>query len=41
MEDADGAALILFDNEWTLKRSVEQETEITFHDVQPRVPAER
>ncbi|MGB0542609.1 MAG: peptide chain release factor 3 [Longimicrobiales bacterium] len=41
VEDADGAALILFDNEWTLKRSVEQETELTFHDVQPRVPVER
>ena len=36
VEDADGAALILFDNEWTLRRSIEQEDELTFHDVQPR-----
>ena len=36
VEDADGAPLILFDNEWTLQRSVEQEKELTFHDVQPR-----
>ena len=36
VEDADGASLILFDNEWTLKRSIEQEEELTFHDVQPR-----
>ncbi len=39
VEDADGAALILFDNEWTLQRSVEQEKELTFHDVQPRATA--
>ena len=36
VEDADGKTLILFDNEWTLQRSVEQEKELTFHDVQPR-----
>jgi peptide chain release factor 3 len=36
VEDADGAPLILFDNEWTLQRSVEQEETLTFHDVQPR-----
>ena len=36
VEDADGAPLILFDNEWTLQRSVDQEKELTFHDVQPR-----
>ena len=36
VEDADGATLILFDNEWTLQRSVEQEKALTFHDVQPR-----
>ena len=36
VEDADGAALILFDNEWTLQRSIEQEKELAFHDVQPR-----
>ncbi len=36
VEDADGATLILFDNEWTLQRSVEEEKELTFHDVQPR-----
>jgi peptide chain release factor 3 len=36
VEDADGAALILFDNEWALQRSIDQEKELTFHDVQPR-----
>lgn len=36
VEDADGAQLILFDNEWTLQRSVEQEKDLTFYDVQPR-----
>jgi len=36
VEDADGAPLILFDNEWTLQRSVEQEKDLAFHDVQPR-----
>jgi peptide chain release factor 3 len=36
VEDADGATLILFDNEWTLQRSVEQEKDLVFHDVQPR-----
>ncbi len=35
VEDTDGAPLILFDNEWTLQRSVEQEKSLTFHDVQP------
>lgn len=36
VEDSDGALLILFDNEWTLQRSVEQEKDLTFYDVQPR-----
>ena len=36
VEDTDGAPLILFDNEWTLQRSVELEDSLTFHDVQPR-----
>jgi len=36
VEDSDGAPLILFDNEWTLQRSVAEEKELTFHDVQPR-----
>lgn len=36
VEDADGQPLILFDNEWTLQRSMEQEKELVFHDVQPR-----
>ena len=36
VEDADGAPIILFDNEWTLQRSMEQEKDLTFHDVQPR-----
>ena len=35
VEDSDGAPLILFDNEWTLQRSVEQEKDLTFYDVQP------
>lgn len=35
VEDADGAPLILFDNEWTLQRSREQEKDLTFYDVQP------
>ena len=39
VEDTDGAPLILFDNEWTLQRSVEQEKSLTFHDVQPRGPS--
>ncbi len=41
VEDADGASLILFDNEWTLQRSVEQEKDLVFHDVQPRKTAAR
>ena len=36
VEDADGKTLILFDNEWALQRSIEQEKALTFHDVQPR-----
>jgi peptide chain release factor 3 len=39
VEDTDGALLILFDNEWTLQRSVEHEKSLTFHDVQPRGPS--
>jgi peptide chain release factor 3 len=39
VEDADGTPLILFDNEWTLQRSVEQEKSLSFHDVQPRTGA--
>ncbi|MCH7991141.1 MAG: peptide chain release factor 3 [Gemmatimonadetes bacterium] len=35
VEDSDGAPLILFDNEWTLQRSVEEEKDLTFYDVQP------
>ncbi len=35
VQDAEGAPLILFDNEWTLQRSVQQEKDLTFHDVQP------
>ncbi len=36
VEDADGNPLILFDTEWALKRTVEQEKDLVFHDVQPR-----
>jgi peptide chain release factor 3 len=36
VEDADGRPLILFDNEWALQRSIQQEEGLTFHDVQPR-----
>ena len=38
--DADGAELILFDNEWTLRRSMEQEKDLSFHDVQPNTAAD-
>lgn len=34
--DADDRRLILFDNEWTLKRSQEEKKSLVFHDVQPR-----
>jgi len=40
VEDADGNPLILFDTEWALKRTVDQEKDLVFHDVQPR-PGER
>ena len=36
VEDADGHPMILFDNEWTLKRSRDQAKELVDHDVQPR-----
>jgi len=36
VEDADGTPLILFDTEWALKRTVEQEKDLVFHDVQPK-----
>jgi peptide chain release factor 3 len=36
VEDADGNPLILFDTEWALKRTVDQEKDLVFHDVQPR-----
>ncbi len=36
VDDADDNPLILFDTEWALKRTVEQEKDLTFHDVQPR-----
>ena len=36
VEDADDNPLILFDTEWALKRTVEQEKDLVFHDVQPR-----
>ena len=39
VEDSDGAPLILFDNEWTLQRSVAEEKDLTFYDVQPRKSA--
>ena len=38
--DTDGAELILFDNEWTLQRSMEQEKDLIFHDVQPNTSAD-
>ncbi|MEQ9401679.1 MAG: peptide chain release factor 3 [Longimicrobiales bacterium] len=41
VEDADGHPMILFDNEWALRRSMEQDKELTYHDVQPRRKAER
>lgn len=36
VEDVDGHPMVLFDSEWTLKRSVDQAEETTFHDVQPQ-----
>jgi peptide chain release factor 3 len=36
VEDADGHPMILFDNEWSLKRSRDQAKELVYHDVQPR-----
>lgn len=41
VDDADDNPLILFDTEWALKRTVEQEKELTFHDVQPRGPSRK
>lgn len=41
VEDADGHPMILFDNEWALRRSMEQDKELMYHDVQPRRKAER
>ena len=38
--DTDGAELIPFDNEWTLQRSMEQEKDSIFHDVQPNTSAD-
>ena len=34
--DADGHPMILFDSEWSLKTTVDDEKDLTFHDVQPR-----
>ena len=36
VEDVDGHPMILFDTEWTLRKSQEQAKDIAFHDVQPR-----
>ncbi len=36
VEDADGHPMILFDNEWALRRSMEEDKSLTYHDVQPR-----
>jgi hypothetical protein len=33
--DADGLPMILFETEWTLSRTVAEEKELQFHDVQP------
>jgi len=33
--DADGLPMILFDTQWALDRTVEEQKELTFHDVQP------
>ncbi len=35
VEDVDGHPMILFDTEWTLKRSQDNSKEVKFHDVQP------
>ena len=31
--------MILFDNEWALRRSMEEDRTLTYHDVQPRKAA--
>jgi len=35
VHDADGMPMILFDTQWVLARTVEEEKKLTFHDVQP------
>jgi len=36
VEDVDGMPMILFDNEWALQRTAQDEKDLVFHDVQPR-----
>ncbi len=36
VQDVDGYPIVLFDSEWTMKKSEEQLDALTFHDVQPR-----
>jgi len=38
VEDVDGHPMVLFDTEWSLKRTEEDIKELTFHDVQPGTP---
>ena len=33
--DADGLPMVLFETEWVLSRTMEEEEELQFHDVQP------
>ncbi|NNF29027.1 MAG: peptide chain release factor 3 [Gemmatimonadetes bacterium] len=35
VEDADGLPMMLFDSEWALRRTADEERALTFHDVQP------
>ena len=35
VEDADGHPMILFNNAWALQQSMEKDTTLTYHDVQP------
>jgi peptide chain release factor 3 len=36
VEDTDGLPMILFDSEWALQRSIQEDKALTYHDEQPR-----
>jgi len=35
VEDADGLPMILFDSEWVLEKTIREEKDLTFHEIQP------